>query len=56
MITAVIVLGVALVFAIVMFRRDMRALRVRIAALESRTDAAQRWQNEVRKALATAKR
>jgi hypothetical protein len=35
--------------------RDMRALRARIAALESRTDAAQRWQDEVRKAIAAGR-
>lgn len=56
MITAVILLGVALVLAIVVFRRAMRSLQARVAQLESSTDAAQRWQDEVRQALATAKR
>lgn len=58
MIAAVIVLA-ALVAGLVWDQleaaRDMRALRARIAALESRTDAAQRWQDEVRQALAASK-
>lgn len=52
---AAIVFGAALVLAIVAGVRAVRKLRARIASLESRTDAAQRWQDEVRKAIAAGR-
>lgn len=48
-----VAIGIVVVVAIIAGLRAHRALRTRVAALESHTDAAQRWQDEVRKALAT---
>lgn len=52
---AFIVLGAALVLAVVAGVWAVRELRARVAALESSTDAAQRWQDEVRKAIAAGR-
>lgn len=53
MIGTLFCLGVLAVVALAA-RRAMRSLQARVAQLESRTDAAQRWQDEVRQALAAA--
>lgn len=49
-----VVLGV-LAAGAVAARRVVRALQARVSALEARTDAAQRWQDEVRAAIAASK-
>lgn len=54
MIGALAVLGV-LAAGAVAARRVVRALQARVTALEARTDAAQRWQDEVRAAIEASK-
>jgi len=54
-IAAVIALAIALVLAAAAGRREVRSLKSRIAEMEARTDAAQRWQDEVRAAIAASK-
>jgi BMFP domain-containing protein YqiC len=54
MIGALVVLGVLAAVAVAA-RRVVRSLQARVAALEARTDAAQRWQDEVRKVLDASK-
>lgn len=51
-----LIVGAGLVLAVVVARRKIAALQARVTALEARTDGAQRWQDEVRKALAAGKR
>lgn len=48
-------IGLVVSVAIAAGLRAHRTLQARVAALESRTDAAQRWQDEVRQALAASK-
>lgn len=55
MIVGLIVLGAMAAVALA-GRRAVRSLQARVAALEARSDASQRWQDEVRKALAAGKR
>lgn len=50
-----VAIGIVVVVAIIAGLRAHRALRARVAALESNSDAAKRWQDEVRQALSASK-